>query len=75
MVSRYEHEVKEFQKLNLIIDNLEHSNIIGKSIEYLNVLKDIMTNLRTIVYKYFKRLKEIEGQKTANIKIYCQNIF
>lgn len=75
MVSRYEHEVREFQKLNLIIDNLEHSNIIGKSIEYLNVLKDIMTNLKTIVYKYFKRLKEIEGQKTANIKIYCQNIF
>ena len=32
MVSRYEHEVKEFQKLNLIIDNLEHSNIVGKSI-------------------------------------------
>lgn len=75
MVSRYEHEVKEFQKLNLIIDNLEHSNIISKSIEYLNVLKDIMTNLRTIVYKYFKKLKEIDGQKTANIKLYCQNIF
>ena len=75
MVSRYEHEVKEFQKLNLIIDNLEHSNIISKSVEYLNVLKDIMTHLRTIVYKYFKRLKEIDGQKTANIKIYCQNIF
>ena len=34
-----------------------------------------MANLRTIVYKYFKRLKEIDGQKTANIKIYCQNIF
>lgn len=75
MVSRYEHEVKEFQKLNLIIDNLEHSNIISKSKEYLNVLKEIMTNLRTIVYKYFKRLKEIDGQKTVNIKMYCQNIF
>ena len=34
-----------------------------------------MANLRTIVYKYFKRLKEIDSQKTANIKIYCQNIF
>jgi hypothetical protein len=46
--------------------------------EYLNVLKSIMTNLRTIIYKYFKRLKENDGEpgtKTENIKLYCQNIY
>ncbi len=78
MINRCEHEIKQFQKLNVLIDKLSQCNIVNKSFEYLNVLKSIMGNLRSVIYKYFKKLKSIDeghARKMAGIKLYCHNIY
>ena len=66
-------EVKFFRKLNSSIETPQGRNLASKTMHNLSVLKDNMMSLKFIIFRHYKALEGLEGERVSNIIFYCES--
>jgi len=43
--------------LNVVIDSSNVKNLVKKSVEHFSILKNVIENVKILIYKYYREVK------------------